>query len=175
MVTRNCVGFCNCCALKILKQSACGVRNLDKVIWLGKPTVLSFASFLTGMILGAVSILATVIFLGAFLWIPTLGLGAALLMVYFSFERAASAAYTISNYGVSKEWRRYLKLGVSEIPFDKIAAVVVSQGALGRILHFGSVKVNSGSVSFHSVVLTGVRKPEEVRRIILVAKERLAN
>jgi hypothetical protein len=144
---------------------------LDDVIWLGKPTVLSFASFSTGIILGTVSIMATVIFLGALLWIPTLGLGAALLMVNFAFERAGSTAYTISNYGVSKECRRYLKLGVSEVPFDKIADVVASQEGLGRILHFGTVKVNSGSISFHSIVLSGLREPEEVRRMILAAKE----
>lgn len=149
---------------------------MDDVIWFGKPTVLSFASLFVGTILGVISIVVVWRFLGApFLWVPTVGLAIAVLMVDFSFKRAGSIAYRISDYGVSKDCR-YLILDVDEIPFDKIAEVVVSRGALGRILRFGTVKVNSASVSFHNVELKGVRKPEEVRRIILAAKKRaLAN
>ena len=144
---------------------------MDDVIWFGKPTVLSFASLFAGTILGLLSIVAIEGFLEPpFSWVPTLGLGAALLIVNFAFNRARSTTYTISAVDVHRECH-YVTDEFNELPLNKIADVVVSRGALGRILHFGTVKVNSASVSFHNIVLTGVRKPEEVRRIILAAKE----
>lgn len=147
----------------------------EDVIWFGKPTVFSFSSLFAGAILGVISIAALEGFLApTFSWIPTLGLGGlgvGLLILDFAFNRARSTIYVISAVGVRRECH-YVTDEFNELPFDRVADVVVSQGVLGRIFRFGSVTARSGSVSFQSVQFKGIRQPEEVRRIVLDARNK---
>jgi hypothetical protein len=61
---------------------------------------------------------------------------------------------------------------MAEIPFDKIAHITISRDLSGNLFHFGTVIVNSASISFDSIVLLGVRAPEELRRLIFATREK---
>lgn len=131
-------------------------------------------SFTGGIALGIASIVLMV-FLSRSpsWWVQALAWGVALSMVTFGFYHGRSITYVISEHGVSRECH-YITDEYNELPFDKIVAVVVSQGIWGRILSFGTVIVRSGSVSFQNVVFEGVKHPEQVRHMVLDAKERFS-
>ena len=106
-----------------------------------------------------------------YMWVPALGVGAAFLIVDFAFKRAHATTYMVSEVGVRQECH-YITDEFNELPFDRIADVSVSWGLLGRIFRFGTVTVRSGSVSFQSILFKGVRQPEELRQMILDAREK---
>jgi membrane protein YdbS with pleckstrin-like domain len=107
----------------------------------------------------------------AYFWIPFLGLSASIIVIIVSSKRATSTAYTLSRYGISKE-QRFLIHHMTEIPFDRISHITISRDLSGKIFHFGTVTLNSASISFNSLVLPGIREPEELRRLILATREK---
>ena len=106
-----------------------------------------------------------------YFWFPFLGLSASILVIIAATKRAASTTYTVSSYGVSKE-QSFLIHHMAEIPFEKIAHITISRDLSGKLLNFGTVIVNSASISFDSIVLPGVRAPEELRRLIFATREK---
>jgi len=145
---------------------------LDKIIWFDKPTVLSFASFFYGITLAILSIATAVLAVKtAYYCMPFLGLSAAILIIIVSAKRASSTTYTLSSYGISKE-QSFLTHHLAEIPFDKMSHINVSRDLLGKMFHFGTVTVNSASISFDELVLSGVREPEELRGLIFATREK---
>ena len=147
---------------------------MDRIVWQGEPTVLASLSFTVGIALGIASIVLIAFLSGSpSWWVQVLTLSAAVLMVTFGFYHGRSITYIISEHGVSRECH-YIADEYNELPFDKIAAVVVSQGIWGRLLSFGTVVVRSGSVSFQSILFKGIKQPERVRQIVLDAKERFS-
>ena len=151
--------------------------DLDNIIWHGEPTVLSFYETLIGSgLLCAASIVTFVMFSKtSFWWGSVLGLLVAVLVLGFAFNKAWSTTYIISEYGVRREFH-FIVFEVNELPLNKITDVIVSQDIVGRIFGFGTVRVGSCSISFQEVLFSGVRRPEEVRRIIFEARKKaLAN
>ncbi len=144
---------------------------MDKILWLGKPTVLSFSSLYDGIALAIIASLTLgLVIRTTFFWAPILGLATAILIIGATVKRANSTTYMVSNYGIYKEQHHLTR--IDELPFNKIADITLTCGFFGKIFHFGTVTVKSASISFHSLVLTGVSKPEELRRLIIAAKEK---
>jgi uncharacterized membrane protein len=147
-----------------------GVEYLDMIVWQGEPAVLTSSSFTSGMAIVIASILSMILFPNEPLfWLQALGLGIAVLLMNFGYYHGRSSTYVVSERVVSTE-RHFIRAEYQEIPVDKISDVFVSQGAVGRIFNFGTVTVRSNSVSFQSVLLKGVKRPTDVKEIILETK-----
>jgi membrane protein YdbS with pleckstrin-like domain len=104
-----------------------------------------------------------------FFFVPVIALIVAVLTIGVTIKRAKSTTYAVFDYGVYKE--QHLPCKLSVLAFSKIAEVTVSYGFLGRLFRFGTVTIYSACVSCSNLVLTGVKCPEVLRRVILAAKE----
>jgi len=144
------------------------VLSLEKVVACVKPTVLAFYE---GLFSGA-----TLIALSLFLivqssstpfiqWFSIVASALGVLNIALSFLRAWASTYVVTDRGVRAEYR-FIVVEISEVPHEKITDIVVQQSLFGRLLGFGTVRVDSAGTSFQGAVLRGVRNPEELKRII---------
>ncbi|MDR0374048.1 MAG: PH domain-containing protein [Nitrososphaerota archaeon] len=143
---------------------------MDTGLWSGKPTVLSFPRLFEGIAIAVMASCALgLVIRTVFFWIPLLGLAVATLIIGSTLKRAHLTTYVISTFGVCKT-QRHLTYRIEAIPFNKIANITITRGVFGRLFHFGTLTINSTSVSFNRLVITGVSNPEKLRRLIFAAK-----
>ena len=140
---------------------------MEKVVARVKPTVLAFYE---GLISGAI-LIAVSLFLVAqssaplIQWFSAAALALGILNITLSFLRAWASAYIVTDKGVRAEYR-FVTVEILEVPHEKITDIIVQQGPLGRLLGFGTVRVDSAGTTFKGAVLRGVRNPEDLKRII---------
>jgi uncharacterized membrane protein YdbT with pleckstrin-like domain len=141
---------------------------VEKVMAREKPTVLAFYDGLAGGAILIIISLALILTLAytLFWWFPFLGLAVGALLISLAFLNAWANTYLITDRGVRREYR-LIAVEVSEIPYDRATNVVVLQDIVGRVFRFGTVRVDSAGTPFKGVVFRGVRRPEEIRRLIL--------
>jgi len=143
----------------------------DAYLWSEKPSVLSFWGLFEGV--GLVIVAGFTLWLGVpavFFWVPLFGLVIAALMIFVAVARAHSTLYVVSNHGVSKK-QTQPSFRIETIPLNKIANITLSWGIWGRIFHFGTLCINSSSLDYNPLVLTGVNNPQALRRLIVAAKQ----
>ncbi|MCL2135453.1 MAG: hypothetical protein FWH37_07890 [Candidatus Bathyarchaeota archaeon] len=141
-------------------------------LWSQKPTVLSFPSLFNGLVLiviGCLTLMLVVVGWSGFFFVPVFELAIAVLILGVVVKRANSTIYCVFGYGVCSE--QHLPYKLSVLAFSKVGHVTVSYGVLGRLFHFGTVTLHCTCVSCNNLVLTGIKNPETLRRVILAAKE----
>ena len=144
---------------------------MDTCLWSEKPSVLSFLGLFEGI--GLVIIAGVTLWIGVpavFFWVPLFGLVIAILMIVVAVEIANSTLYIVSSYGISKKQVRPI-FHAEAIPLNKIANITITQGIWGRLFHFGTLYINSSSLTYNPLILTGVKKPQTLRRLIVAAKQ----
>lgn len=150
------------------------VLDLEKIVWKGKPTIFAFYDGVVGgSFLTVVSIALLILFPHTPLfWLSILGFASAMLMVAFVFIKAEASTYVITNKGVRREYR-FLTIETCEIPFEKITNITVFQDVVGKVLKFGTIRVDSAAGEFFGgVVFRGVVKPEEIKAKIAKMREK---
>ena len=148
--------------------------NLEKIVWEGKPTVLSFYhGIIGGTFLTTVSIVILIMFPHAVLyWVSVAGFAVGALMVSSIFIGTEANTYVITDKCVRWEYRLFT-IEAHEVPFEQITNITVFQGIVGKVLKFGNVRADSAAGEFFGgVVFRGVREPGEVKKKIMVARER---
>jgi len=140
-------------------------------LWSEKPSPLSFLGLFGGV--GLVIIVGFIFGLvvsPGFFWLSLFGLVVGVLMVVVAVERAYSTLYVVSFFGVCRK-QTYPTYRIEALPFNVVANITISSGVFGRLFGFGTLCINSSSLSYNPLVLTGVRKPQALRRLIVAAKE----
>lgn len=142
------------------------LRPGERVVWSGKPTVLAFYdALLGGALLIAVSIIVAILWPHALLALSAVGslFGASLIALAFAVARANT--YTVTDRRVVRRFQLVVVV-VDEAPIEKVTNVVLEQGVVGRIFGFGDIRFDTAGTAFRGVLFKGVKRPEEVKRVI---------
>lgn len=135
----------------------------DEVKWVGRPSLFAFYPFyLVGVLALACSIVWELRF-STPLWIG--GLLAPFLVAMFFLPLVFQLAWKFEVTGAEATSTFRLWVGRSKTaPLDKVTDVVTRQGAIARLLNFGSVRLDTAGTPFPGVKFWGVRNPFEVEK-----------
>lgn len=151
-------------------------RQPGQPLWRGQPTGLSIVAQMGPVAMGLVVML---VFLG-----PALAQGGAqyafALPLLFLVAVAALAArglvlyrtlrYEVHPWGVAVT-SGWLSRSRIEARYEKVTDVAVTQGMLGRLFGFGSIRINTAGSNEAPITFAGVRLPDHVKARIDAARQ----
>lgn len=84
--------------------------------------------------------------------------GAQFVITVYAFMRWYYESYSVETGVLTHQWGVFFKKR-KEIPLDKSMTTVVSSGPLGKLLHYGSIRVENGYAN-KTIVLKDISRPE---------------
>lgn len=154
------------------------VRSGETLVWFGKPTLLSAIGILVGLAFGVgfAFLAVTGVLLASDVppLLPSLSL---LLLVAFlvlggvaQVLRLRRTEYVITRTGV------YTRTGiigttVVQTTYDKITDLGIEQDVLGRVLRYGTLRVNTAGSNQAPIVMHGLAQPYEVKSTVERTKD----
>ncbi|MEK7077110.1 MAG: RNA-binding domain-containing protein [Patescibacteria group bacterium] len=88
--------------------------------------------------------------------------GAQLLITIYAFARWYYESYSIRPGSLTHQWGVFWRKNKS-IPLDKQMSVTLSSGPLGKLLHYGTIKIESGQ---KSLSLSDISRPRDFIRVV---------
>lgn len=131
-----------------------------------KPVVWAFWDGLVGgaLLIAVSCALLTFPYIIA-LGISALGFAMGAIMILLAVARVWANTYILTDKFVRRVYKLVV-VRIDEAPLDEVTNVVVNQGILGRILGFGDVRCDTAGTMFAGVLFKGVKRPDEVAKII---------
>lgn len=144
-----------------------------RVKWSGRPTLAAFWPF---YFTGALALLLAIA-VEAVLPLPLLAWGAivpfAALMALLPLLFQRAWKFTVTDREAKSTFEFWVRR-VEEAPLERVTNVVGEQGAIGRLLGFGAVRVDTAGTPFPGVSFWGIREPFEVAENIREARNSVA-
>lgn len=131
------------------------------VRWEGKPTLAAFYHFyLVGaLLLGTTSMITASTSIPPIIFGVTIPFACLMFVLPLLFQRAWN--FTLTSERVESSFTLWVRRR-REAPLEKITNIVVNQGVIGRLLGFGSVRIDTAGTPFPGVKFWGVRDPLKV-------------
>lgn len=139
----------------------------ERVLQRWHPTVAYFWPLPAAGVLCLVLALVVGPFLLAEWALPFIALAVAFCTFSIAFTRYLVGYYTfiLTDRRIREEFRLWV-VDVREAPLTRVTNVTVFQDFVGRVLNFGSVRVDTAGTPFPGVLFRGVREPLRVQEII---------